>query len=150
MVKKFKIKKIEGVDNGSFDINGLKKNFSDIEDVINDHEEEIKGFDKVVSGSISYAVELVGETIILHGGTHCNMKVTNAFVQLGDSLPFNLLISIKGITNTLRFSNTEKAGKLKIFNIWNEGILLEDDIVVETDSDRKCIVNLTWECVNNG
>lgn len=145
MTKQLQLKKIEGVDTGIFDIVGMRKNFNDIEEVANDHKAEITALSRRVPGTISFAVEAVGVTKILSGSAHLDLNIINAYVQIGDSLAKEINIGIIGITNNLRFSDTEKAGKVKIFDIENPDILFVQDIFVETDSDRKCIVNITFE-----
>lgn len=145
MAKELKVNRIDGVDTGNFDIVGMRQNFTDIEEVVNDHKEEINAMSRRVPGSISFAVEAVGITKILSGSAHLDLKITNAYVQIGDSLSKEININIKGITNSLRFSDTEKAGKVKIFDIENPEVLFVQDILVETDSDRKCLVNFTFE-----
>lgn len=145
MTKELKVKKIEGVDTGNFDINGMRKNFADIEEVVNDHVVEIEALAKRISGTISFAVEAEGVCKILSGSVHPDMRITNAYVQLGDSVSKEINIQILGITDMIRFSDTEKAGKVKIFDIENPEVLFIQEILVETDSDRKVIVNFTFE-----
>ena len=145
MAKQLQLKKIEGVDTGQFDIVGMRQNFTDIEEVANDHEAEINALSRRVPGTISFAVEAVGVTKILSGSAHLDLKITNAYVQIGDSVAKEINIDIKGITNSIRYSNTEKAGKVKIFDVENPEVLFVQDILVETDSDRKCLVNFTFE-----
>lgn len=145
MAKQLQLKKIEGVDTGNFDIVGMRKNFTYIEDVANDHEAEINALSRRVPGTISFAVEAVGITKILSGSAHLDLRIINAYAQIGDSLTKEINIGIVGITNNIRYSDTEKAGKVKIFDVENPDVLFVQDIFVETDSDRKCIVTFTFE-----
>ena len=145
MAKQLQVKKIEGIDTGQFDIVGMRQNFTDIEEVANDHEAEINALSRRVPGTISFAVEAVGVTKILSGSAHLDLRIINAYTQIGDSVAKEINIGIIGITNNLRYSDTEKAGKVKIFDVENPDVLFVQDIFVETDSDRKCIVNITFE-----
>lgn len=146
MPEEVEMEDITAVDDGSIDWNQFRRNFTSLGDAVNDHAKEITAMARRVTNTISFAIESEGETIIINPGMHPRMKVTNAFVQLGDNISdFEDEIEILGVTDSVRFSKTEKAGKIKIFGIRKSDVKFYEQVVVKTSSRRHIVVHITSE-----
>ena len=132
-------------DTGIADWSIINKNNIRIAAAINEHAEELLSLARQQTATINFGIEHEGNTIILSGHNHLRSKITNAYVLLGDNLTKEIDIKIEGITNTVSFSSTEKAGKMKLMTIHKEEILSYEDIVVITSSDRRIMVHVTLE-----
>ena len=145
MAKVTDLKYVEAIDTGVMDLQALRDNFDNITEVVNEHASEMVALASKHTHTISFAIEAVGETTILTGGKHLGGTITNAYVQMGDSIPKESILEILGISNSIKVSGTEKAGKVRIFNVLRKHLLLYENVVVRSSSDRRAIINITIE-----
>lgn len=145
MAENTDIKYIEAIDTGEVDWNILRGNFDNLADVVDEHADELKGLAQKQTQTISYAIDEAGLTTILNSNRHLRIKITNAFLQMGDSISKEDIVEIVGISNKIKVSNTEKAGKVRIFEVLKKQLLFTENIQVRTSSDRRVIVNVTFE-----
>ena len=146
MIKNTELEFIEAIQDGSsLDVVALRGNFDKIEEALNEHKEEIEATPQKVTNTISYAIDTTGLTKILRKGKHRNLKIINAFVQMGDSVKEEATVGLVGISDAVRFSKTEKAGKVRIFNLNRSDLKEKDEILVSTSSNRRVIVSVTYE-----
>lgn len=146
MIKNTELEFIEAIQDGSsLDVVALRGNFDKIEEALNEHRDEIESTPLRVTNTISFAIDTAGLTKILRNGKHTNLKIVNAFVQMGDSVKDEATVGLVGISDAVRFSKTEKAGKVRILNLNKTDIKEKDEILVSTSSNRRVIVNVTYE-----
>ena len=145
MAKNTELEFITAIEDGSIDIAALRGNFDKIERALNEQKEDIETTPLKVTNTISYAIDTAGLTKILKKGKHTNLKIVNAFVQMGDSVKEEATVGLVGISDAVRFSKTEKAGKVRIFNLNRTDIKEKDEILVSTSSNRRVIVSITYE-----
>ena len=150
MAKKTNLKFIEAIDTGKVDWGVIRANFNNLGQIVDEHADELRGLASKQTQTISFGVDTVGLTTILNSNKHIRIKITNAFVQLGDSVPSEESIKLVGITDSLKFSSTEKAGKVKVFNVLKTNLMFTEPIIVETNNDRRIIVNVTYESTEVG
>jgi len=147
MVEKTNYILIEPKDDGSISWKPIMNAFEQIQDKINFNADEAKAIAQHQTFTISYAVEAVGTTTILNSSKHPRAKIINAFVQVGDNLPLENIVEIEGITNTIKISDTHTAGNMRLFKILKPQLHFIDNVKVKTTSDRRIIVNLTLESI---
>lgn len=145
MVEKSSFEQPEFVDNGTVDWIPVTAAFSEIQDILNEHADELKGLARHSTQSISYAIEGAGITPVLKPGKHPRSKIVNVCVMMGDSIAEEATVVLQGITNTIKFSATEKAGKVRIFTILKESLHFIDAVRAETTGNRRIIISLTLE-----
>ena len=144
------LKYVQAIDTGEWDILAMRNNFDEVEEAINEHATEIQALAFKQTQTISYGIESAGITTILNSNKHLRCKITNAFVQMGDNVKQDNTITIKGISDSIRFSETEKAGKVRIFNILKSHMMFNDEIIIETTSNRRVTINVTIESIEVG
>lgn len=150
MVKNASIKYVEAIDTGEMNLAALRNNFSHLGEVVNEHADEMRALASKQTHTISYAIDQHGMTTILEGGKHLRIKIVNAFVQMGDNVADEDIVELVGISNYIRFSPTEKAGKVRIFNVHESNLMFSDAIVVNASSNRRIVVNVTFESTEVG
>lgn len=145
MVKEASLKFVSAIETGVMDLQAMRGNFDELEDVAKDHANELRALAFKQTQTISYCVDESGLTTILNGGKHTRVKIVNAFVQMGDSVNSEEIVKLVGISDAIKFSDSEKSGKVRVFNILKEHLMFYEDIIVETTNDRRVIVNVTIE-----
>lgn len=145
MVEKSVFEQPEFIDNGTVNWIPVTAAFSEIQDILNEHADELKGLARHNTQSISYAIEGAGTTPVLKPGRHTRSRLVNAYVLMGDSIAEEATVVLQGITNTIKFSATEKAGKVRIFTILKDSLHFIDMVKAETTGNRRIVVTLTLE-----
>ena len=145
MVKKYVNKKFGYFDTGTIDWIPIIKNFSNIEEVVNDHAKDIKHLYQRQTSSVVYAINKEGRHTIVEARKHLRFRIKNAFVFPGDDSGRENKVSIDGYTDEITLKDSFNAAKVKIFDIENQKVLYFKDIVVVTSSERPIIVGLTYE-----
>lgn len=145
MTKNTELEFITAIEDGSMDIGALRGNFDKIEEALNSNADDIKEVKVMETKTISYALDRAGLNKILRSNKHKDFTIVNAFVQIGDSVKEELTVGIVGISGHVRFSKTEKAGKVRILDINRPDIKAKEDILVSTSSNRRVIVTITYE-----
>lgn len=145
MAKKTDQKFIAIIDTGVMDIAALRGNIDNLAEVADEHADELIGLATKQTQTVSYCVDTIGITTIVNGNKHLRIKITNAFLQAGDSVPKNEVIEIVGITNAISLKSSEKAGKVRVFDILKKHLMFNEDIKVKTSGDRRVIINVTYE-----
>jgi len=150
MVKKIHIGHVSAIETGAIDLQMLWHNFTNIGIVINEHAVELNTLAYRQTQTISFGIGERGQTTILRGDKHHRIKIINAFVQMGDSIPEECVVEIEGMSNSVRFSKTESAGKVRIFDLHKNELMFYEDLVVNTTSNRRVIVSVTFESSEGG
>lgn len=150
MVKNATIKHVEAIDTGEMDLVALRGNFSHLGEVINEHADEMRALSSKQTQSVGYAIDQSGLTTILEGGKHLRIKIVNAFVQMGDNITNENIVELMGISDSIRFSPTEKAGKVRIFDIHKKNLMFNEGIIVKTSSNRRVIINVLFKSTEVG
>ncbi|MCK4826982.1 hypothetical protein KA005_65215 [bacterium] len=150
MVKDATIKYVEAIDTGEMDLAALRENFSHLGDVINEHADEMRALSSKQTQSVNYAVDQSGLKTILEGGKHLRIEIVNAFVQMGDNITNENIVELMGISDPIRFSPTEKAGKVRIFDIHKKNLMFSEGIIVKTSSNRRVIISVLFKSTEVG
>ena len=145
MIKNAKLKFVQADPATTMDLEALRDNFDILEEVSNNHSEELELLADMQTQTISYAIDSSGLTTILKANKHTDMKIINAFVQMGDNIKEEQVVGLMGISDAIKFSKSEKSGKVRMLSILNDIVLSDKDIVVTTSSNRRIIVNITLE-----
>lgn len=145
MVKDASIKYVEAIETGEMDLVALRDNFNHLKEVINEHADEIRALASKQTQTIGYAVDQSGLTTILEGGKHLRIEIVNAFVQMGDNVTNENIVELVGISDSIRFNPTEKAGKVRIFDIHKKNLMFSEGIIVKTSSNRRVIINVLFK-----
>lgn len=143
-MKTIEIPVLEYIEDGSGDQAGLQNFVNKVGEAINEHVKEVNALAEKSTQTVSFAIEAMGITEII-SDKHVRAKITNVFFQLGDNLDMKQSVKIVGHTETISFSKTEKAAKTKIAEILNESFGFAERMEVETSTDRRIIVNVTYE-----
>lgn len=150
MVKDASIKYVEAIETGEMDLTALRNNFSHLGEVVNEHADEMRALASKQTHTISYAIDQHGMTTILEGGKHLRIEIVNAFVQMGDNISNEDIVELVGISDSIRFSPTEKAGKVRIFDVHKSNLMFSDAIVVNMSSNRRIVVSITFKSTEVG
>jgi len=150
MTKEVDLKFVQAIDTGEWDILALRGNLDDLEEAVNEHATELRALAFKQTQTISFAIEEAGLTTILHTNKHLRCKIVNAFIQLGDNIKIDDIVTIQDISDSIRFAETEKAGKVRIFNILKSHLMFNDELIINTTSNRRVIVNVTIESTEVG
>lgn len=145
MAQEVDLKFVQAIDTGEWDIKAMRRNFDDLDEAINEHATELRALAYKQTQTISYGIEEAGQTTILRTNKHLRSKIVNAFVQIGDNVSLENIVSIKGVTNSIKLSDSEKAGKIRIFDILKSNMMFNDELIVQTTSNRRIIINVTYE-----
>ena len=132
-------------DDGSVDWNPVRKAFTEIQDILNEHADEIKASVKHNTQTISYAIEGEGIKTILKSGKHYRGKIVNAYVIMGDNVPQKTIVELEGISEQISFNSTEGMGKVRIFKLKKSQIHFIDEVRVVQTGDRRMVINITIE-----
>ena len=147
MAMKSDIRFVQAIDTGVMDLQAMRDNFDNIEEVVDEHATEIETLASRQTQTISFGIDEDGLTTILQSDKHHRIEIVNAFVQMGDNRTDECIVELVGITDAVKFSSTEKSGKVRLFNIIKKNLLFHEEIIVKTNSDRRIIVNVT--CVSS-
>ena len=132
-------------DDGSVDWRPIIAAFEQIHDKINENADELKAAVRHNTQTISIAIEGPGVSPLLRAGKHFRGKIVNAFAVMGDSILSGTTVEIQGITNVLKFSDSEKAGKVRIFQIIRSQLHFIDELRISQTGDRRMIISVTIE-----
>ena len=132
-------------DDGSVDWNPVTKAFNEIQEILNEHANELKGIVRHNTQTISYAIEGTGVKTILKAGKHYRGKITNAFIIMGDNVPQKTIVELEGISEQISFNSTEGMGKVRIFKLKKSQLHFIDEVKVVQSGDRRMVINLTIE-----
>jgi len=138
------------IDNGTVDWRPVVTAFHEIQTILNEHADELKGTVRHNTQTISFAIEGNGITTILKGGKHYRGKITNAFVTMGDNIQNKTSVELVGISEPINFNTTEGAGKVRIFKLTKSNLHFIDEVKVNQIGDRRMIVNMTIESTEEG
>ena len=148
MIKKTDLKYITADSAAPIDLEALRGNFDNLREVVDNHAEDIKSLALMQTQTISFAIGVSGLTTILKPKKHNDMRIINAFVQMGDNIKEEQFVSLVGISDGIKFSQSEKSGKVRMFTILKDNVLSNEGITVSTSSNRRIIVNVTVEGVD--
>ena len=135
------------IDNGTVNWNPVTKAFQEIQDILNEHADELKSTVRHNTNSISYAIEGEGIKTILKAGKHYRGKITNAFVIMGDNVPQKTIVELIGISEQISFNTTEGMGKVRIFKLKKSHLHFIDEVRVVQSGDRRMVINITIESI---
>ena len=133
------------IDNGSVDWQPVKNAFTEIQDILNEHANELKASVRHSTNTISFALDSSEAITVLRAGKHLRGKIINAFVMMGDNIEQETIVELVGITQPIKFSKTEKAGKIRIFNILKEALHFSENVIAKQSSNRRLIITFTLE-----
>jgi len=145
MIKNAKLKYIEADSAAPMDLVALRENFDKLEEVANNHAEELKLLAQMHTQTISYAIDVAGLTTILKPNKHKGVRIVNAFVQMGDNIKEEQFVGLTGISDNIKFSKSERSGKVRMFTLTKDRVATNEPIRVSTSSNRRIIVNVTIE-----
>jgi hypothetical protein len=132
------------VDNGSVDWRPVQANFENVFADMRANANEITALAQRQTWTIVKLFESNGTHTIMQAGKHLRCKCINAFAQLADSRNQEISCSFDG--DTLKFTNTEGAGKARLFRLDEMRYYHFIDIIeVEQTEDRKVIYTFTFE-----
>lgn len=126
-------------------------NQESLKDAIETHDPEIEYLTEMVGfGSFSAAFDTVGLHTLFERRTHPDIKITHAFVTLGDNAPEEVTVRLlksgkKDITGALTMKATEKRGKVQIFDLNSLAIIPQfDSLIVQLSTSRRVVVTVSF------
>lgn len=124
MAEKVSVKPFKAIEDGATDWGPIRKNFEDIQEKINEHADELKG------------------------GKHLRCRPVNAFAVIHDNIDTEVRVSLVDLAGDIKFSDSEKKGSGKIFDLYPNRILhFIESLEVELSEDRRVSVYVTLESV---
>jgi len=122
-------------------IDGLESDANDLVVFVNAY----MGF-----GSLSIPINTIGETIIVDGGSHPDMRLRDVYVSVGSESSEPCVIDVvsgtQGLCDMFRFDGGESLGSIKINTPYEfVNVLRSDSVSVISDSSQTMIVNLNFK-----
>lgn len=146
MVQKAALGKFRTIDDGATDWAPIRKNFDEIQEKINEHADEITALSQHSTVTISMMFQGRGRHVLLQGGKHLRCRLVNAYALIHDNINAEIGISLVNFAQDIKFSESEKKGSGKIFDLDPNAILhFIDPLEVELTGDRRVSVYVTLE-----
>lgn len=148
MAEKVSVKPFRAIEDGATDWGPIRKNFEDIQEKINEHADELKALAQHETLTISMMFQGRGRHVLLQGGKHLRCRPVNAYAVVHDNIDAEIRISLAGFAEDIKFSESEKKGSGKIFELYPNRILhFIESLEVELSEDRRVSVYVTLESV---
>jgi hypothetical protein len=148
MAKKVEVKPFRAIEDGATDWAPIRKNFEDIQEKINEHADELKALAQHATFTISMMFQGRGRHFLLTGGKHLRCRPVNAYAVIHDNIDTEVRVSLAGLAGDIKFSDSEKKGSGKIFDLYPNKILhFIESLEVELSEDRRISVYVTLESV---
>lgn len=126
-------------------------NFDSLKDAIEEKDPEFDYLQSLTGfGSYSAAFDERGLHTMFDARTHPNIKITHAYVTLGDSASQDLTVRLlkngrMDIAKPITLKSTESRGKVQIFDLVSHSIVGRfDSLGVELSTDRRVAVNVSF------
>lgn len=133
----------------------LNQNFRETEQRLAVLEAATDGISDISGGRTIQAV-VQGETLTrMRKGTHTDVKLTDLYVQAGDSVKDDTKITIRHIRArshktiaTITIKDGERAGKIQTADLKEDIMIREDhEIAIIPDGTRRVLIGMTFEGV---
>lgn len=147
MVEKSTFTQPKFIDNGSVDWEPVKTAFSEIQEILNEHADEVKSVVRHNTQTISYAIDGAGSEMVIQPSKHLRGKITNAFLTLGDNIEQTTSVELRGISSPLNINSTEGAGKVRLFKITKPQLHFIDGVEVIQTGTRRMVITITIESI---
>lgn len=146
MAEKATIKNFKTIDDGATDWGPIRTNFEEIEEKINEHADELKALSQHSTVTISRMFQGRGRYVILQGGKHLRCRPVNAYALIHDNIDSEARISLVDFSRDIKFSDSEKKGSGKLFELYQNKVLhFIDSLEVDLSGDRRVSVYVTLE-----
>ena len=126
-------------------------NFDVLKDAIEEKDPEFDYLQGLTGfGSYSAAFDERGLHTLFDARTHPNLKITHAYVTLGDSAKQELTVRLlkndrKDIAEPVTLKSTESRGKVQIFDLVPHSIVGRfDSLGVDLSADRRVAVDVSF------
>ncbi len=148
MAESIIIKRFSAMEDGATDWKTIRKSFSDIEEVLNEHAGELKALAKHSTFQISGMFQTKGRHFLANSGKHPRFKIVNAFAMVHDNIEEEVHVSIVNFTQEIKFNGSEKKGSGKIFDLHPGKVAhFTDAIEVELTGNRRISVYATCQSI---
>lgn len=135
------------VDDGRIDWTPIENNFTDIENTINEHADEIKTLAQRQTIVYKYPILEKGTYTMVRGGKHLRIKIIKGWVTVSDNSGREQTIQLPGISEPLSISSTYGAGVIVplIIGLNNDKVMFHKDITINASGNRYVTVELLCE-----
>ncbi len=148
MAEKVSVKPFRAIEDGATDWSPLRKNIEDIQEKINEHADELKALSRHSTFTISMMFQGRGRHALLKGGKHLRCRPVNAYALIHVNIDTEVRVSLVGLAGDIKFSDSEKKGSGKVFDLYpNSSLHFLDSLEVELSQDRRVSVYVTFESV---
>ncbi|NJD76947.1 MAG: hypothetical protein FIB08_07620 [Candidatus Methanoperedens sp.] len=146
MAEEAEIKSFSAIEDGATDWKTIRKNFTEIEEVLNEHARELKALARHSTFTVSMMFQKAGSHILLNGGIHPRCKPVNAFAVVHDNIDAEVRIRLVNLAQDVKFNGSEKKGSAKVFDLSpNKRVHFAESVKVELSEDRRVSVSVTFE-----
>lgn len=151
------------IDNGTVDWGQVKKAYGEIVAIFKAHRDEINVLTaqaneintqgneinilaRRLTFSVSGMFEIEGRHTLISGGAHVRCKLISAHAVMHDNKKNDIRLKLTGLTEEIKFSETELKGCGKIFTVLpNANKHFIDPIEIEITASRRVSVYATFE-----
>lgn len=146
MVEEAEIKSFNAIEDGATDWKNIRNNFTEIEEVLNEHAGELKALARHSTFTISMMFQSAGKHTLMNAGKHLRCKPINAYAVIHDNIDAEVRVSLVNLAQDVKFSDTEKKGSGKVFSFYpNKRVHFAESVQVELSGDRRVSVHVTFE-----
>ncbi len=148
MVEKTTMRTFGAIEDGSTDWGSIRKNFTDLEDVIKDHYKEIKAIAQRQTFTISGMFQTKGKHFLMKAGRHLRCMPVNAYAVVHDNVEAEIHVTLVDLSQPCKFSDSEKKGSAKILELFPvRAVHFAQDVEVELSENRRVSVYATFESI---
>lgn len=145
MAEVAEIKTFSAIEDGATDWKKIRDNFTEIEKVLNEHARELKALARHSTFTISMMFQGAGKHTLMNGGKHPRCKPLNAYAVVHDNIDAEVRVRLVNLAQDVKFSETEKKGSGKIFDLYPKAVHFVESVQVELSTDRRVSVHVTFE-----
>lgn len=150
MAEEIALKDFNAVEDGSTDWGNIRENFTDLEEVINEHVDELRAIVKRQTFTVSKLFASKGKHVFLTGGKHLRCRPVNAYAVVHDNVDREVRITLD-LGQEIKFSATEKKGSAKDITLHpHKAVHFTESVFVEFSEDRRVSVYVTFESIEEG
>lgn len=135
----------------SLGVQEIIDNFETIKGAIEESEPDFEYLHKLTGfGSFTVAADTAGLHTMFDAMTHPHIKVTHAYVTLGDNSPQDVIVRLlksgkKDIAQPITLKATEKSGKMQIYDLFSREIVSRyDSLDFELSASRRVAVTVSF------
>lgn len=147
MVKEITKQTLRFIENGVIDWTPIKDYFNDLEDVINDHADEIKASVQRQTVLYRYPIWASGTFTMLRGGKHPRLKIIDGWITVADNSDRAQKIEVIDIAEPVDISSSYSAGVIIPLPIRlnSDKIMFHKDVEIRALGERRVVIEMLCE-----